>query len=101
MKHHYIENGKTLNVLTDKCTGCGMCIEVCPHNVFLLNGKKAVIQDRASCMECGACKMNCPAKAIEVESGVGCAGAIIRGLIKGTAPECGCSGEKGASSCCG
>ncbi|MBU4202773.1 MAG: 4Fe-4S binding protein, partial [Acidobacteria bacterium] len=23
----------------DKCTGCGLCLEVCPHGVFVWSGK--------------------------------------------------------------
>ena len=54
-----------------------MCTQVCPHGVFVLEGKKASVTDADLCMECGACAMNCPAGAIEVEAGVGCASAVI------------------------
>jgi hypothetical protein len=40
-------------------------------------------------MECGACAMNCPFEAIEVEEGVGCAAAIIIGFFTGKEPSCG------------
>jgi hypothetical protein len=49
-------------------------------------------------MECGACARNCPARAITVSAGVGCAAAIIKGKLSGTAPSCDC-GSGGA--CCG
>lgn len=97
----YIKNGETLLLDTDKCTGCGICFEVCPHAVFLLKDKKAVIVSRDSCMECGACKLNCPARAIEVKSGVGCAGAILKGIVTGKEATCGCSDDGKGSSCCG
>lgn len=97
----YIKNGETLNLSADKCTGCGMCLDVCPHNVFRMEGNKAVVRNRAFCMECGACKLNCPAKAIEVKSGVGCAGAILRGLVTGKEATCGCSDDGKTKSCCG
>ena len=76
-----------------------MCIEVCPHGVFELTGDKARIIDRDSCMECGACAKNCAFGAIEVKPGVGCAAAVISGMLKGTEPACGCS-EDGSSGCC-
>jgi NAD-dependent dihydropyrimidine dehydrogenase PreA subunit len=91
MKFTYMKNGETLSLNRDKCTGCGMCLEVCPHAVYRMESGKAEIAGRQYCMECGACKMNCPAGAIAVESGVGCAGAIIMGLIKNTSPDCGCA----------
>lgn len=102
MKFTYVKNGESLSLDSAKCTGCGMCVEVCPHGVFRLNGGKAGIADKASCMQCGACKLNCPAKAIEVKSGVGCAGAILRGIVTGKEATCGCSDDgKKSSSCCG
>ena len=59
------------------CIGCGMCIAVCPHGVFAENGRVARLVRCEACMECGACQVNCPADAIVVKSGVGCASAMI------------------------
>lgn len=98
MKHKYLKNVVTLKLNTEKCTGCGRCKEVCPHEVFELTEKKAVIINRDSCIECGACVNNCPFKALEVNPGVGCASAIIRGWLTGSEPNCDCTG--GSSSCC-
>ena len=67
----YLKDVTTLSLDAGKCTGCEMCIQVCPHQVFMMNGRKAHIIDKDLCMECGACSMNCPAGAIEVRSGVG------------------------------
>lgn len=78
MKHKYLKNVVTLELDRDKCTGCGMCVEVCPHEVFLVENRKAMIGERDFCMECGACASNCPSAAITVQAGVGCAAAIIR-----------------------
>jgi NAD-dependent dihydropyrimidine dehydrogenase PreA subunit len=98
MKHKYLKNIVTLKLDAEKCKGCGMCVEVCPHDVFLMKEDKAQITDKDSCMECGACANNCPFSAIEVRSGVGCAYAIILGKLTGTEPSCGCSGD--SSGCC-
>jgi len=98
MKHKYLKNVVTLKLNTEKCTGCGMCINVCPHRVFSLNNGKAEIINKDQCMECGACAKNCPFSAIEVKSGTGCAYAVINGIITGSEPSCGCSGE--SDSCC-
>lgn len=94
-RHIYLKDVVTLELQRDKCIGCGMCVNVCPHGVFDTNidmdmdGKKAVITDRDACMECGACALNCPVQAIDVRSGVGCAHAIIKGSIQGKEPYCG------------
>ena len=45
--------------------------------------------------------MNCPAKAIEVNAGVGCAAAIIYSWFTGKEPTCGCSNDGSDSVCCG
>ncbi len=86
----YLKNVVTLELSADKCIGCGMCVVVCPHRVFEMNDQKAVIVDRDACMECGACALNCSVEAIYVESGVGCAAAIIKGALTGTEPNCDC-----------
>jgi len=65
--------------------------------VFDLNEKKAQITDKDLCIECGACALNCPAKAIEVNAGVGCAAAIIMGWVTGKEPTCDFSDGSG---CC-
>ncbi len=97
MQLRYLENVASLELSVEKCNGCGMCLQVCPQAVFVLESKKAKIIDLDACMECGACAINCPEEALTVRSGVGCAQGIISGAIHGTEPSCGC-GEN--SSCC-
>jgi NAD-dependent dihydropyrimidine dehydrogenase PreA subunit len=92
MDFRYIDNGISLKLDASACTGCGVCVEVCPHDVFRVENGKAEIIRREYCMECGACARNCAFSVITVNSGVGCAGAVIRGLIRGTEPDCGCGG---------
>ncbi len=95
----YLANVSTLNYDLEKCTGCRRCVEVCPQAVFEMRDKRAAITDKDLCMECGACAKNCEFGALTVNSGVGCAAAIINSLINGGPPSCDCGG--GASSCCG
>ncbi len=73
----YLANVATLELNRGVCIGCGMCVAVCPHGVFALQGAKAEIRDLDACMECGACAVNCPVSAIGVDSGVGCASGLI------------------------
>jgi ferredoxin len=79
----YLKDVVTLWLDIDKCIGCGLCATVCPHRVFQIEEDKAVIVDKDACMECGACSGNCPVEAIRVESGVGCAALIFRGMLSG------------------
>ena len=95
----YLSNVVTLSLDEEKCTGCGMCTSVCPHAVFDLQDGKARIVDVDACMECGACAGNCPVDALSVDSGVGCAAAIIIGALRGTEPNCDCAAD--GPSCCG
>lgn len=96
----YLEN--TLKYHPDRCINCLRCTQVCPHGVFAEGEKHVELIHPSACMECGACALNCPVKAIEVQSGVGCAWAMISAAIRGKSMdsgECGCGGEVG--SCCG
>lgn len=71
MKMKYLKDVVTLRLYVDKCITCGMCMEVCPHEVFAKKGHKIYIDKKDHCIECGACAKNCPVNAIEVRSGVG------------------------------
>jgi NAD-dependent dihydropyrimidine dehydrogenase PreA subunit len=96
MLNHYLKN--TLNYDPRKCINCGMCLDVCPHAVFAPNGKAVQVVRAQACMECGACQVNCPTLAIAVESGVGCAAAMIQAALTGRKePTCGCD-EGGATT---
>jgi len=48
---------------SQKCTGCGVCVEVCPLEAISLNGGLAVV-DGETCTECGLCVSECPNDAI-------------------------------------
>ena len=78
----YLKNVVTLELNREKCAGCGVCMEVCPHQVFRLEDGKAAINNRDSCIECGACALNCFFSAVSVKVGVGCAYAVIKGKFK-------------------
>lgn len=98
MSNAYATN--TLKFDAQLCNNCGMCIEVCPHGVFAPNHRTAEMVRPEACMECGACQLNCPTGAITVESGVGCAAAMIRAALTGR-KEVTCGGDAESSCCSG
>jgi indolepyruvate ferredoxin oxidoreductase alpha subunit len=52
----------------ETCTGCGICIEVCPYDARSLNEKTRVaLVNDALCTGCGNCAQICPQHAIKVK----------------------------------
>jgi NAD-dependent dihydropyrimidine dehydrogenase PreA subunit len=53
---------------TEKCIGCGTCVDDCPMNVIVLNeeGNKAEIKYLRDCQSCFLCEVECPVSAIFV-----------------------------------
>jgi ferredoxin len=97
---NYLKNVSTLRLDPQKCTGCGVCIEVCPRAVVTIKVRKAAITDLDACIECGACQRNCAFGALSVRAGVGCAQALINALITGGEPTCDCGGTGKNPECC-
>ena len=94
----YVEN--TLKYYPERCINCKRCTQVCPQAVFAEGEARAELARPAVCMECGACALNCPTQAIEVQSGVGCAWAMIHAALRGRDMDsCSCGGPE--ASCCG
>jgi NAD-dependent dihydropyrimidine dehydrogenase PreA subunit len=77
----YEEN--TLRFDRELCTDCGMCILVCPHEVFAPRNGKVHLARPTACMECGACQLNCPFEAVTVDNGVGCASLLMWQAVTG------------------
>lgn len=96
----YLKGVATLRLEQEACIGCGMCLAVCPQEVFVMDKGKACIIEHDACMECSACMMNCPVEAIWVQGGVGCAQAVLQAML-GRSGKAGCSaGEKPGDDGC-
>lgn len=51
----------------DKCTGCRMCVKVCPAGALEVAEKKSrMVQVFPMCMSCGDCTAICPEDAISI-----------------------------------
>lgn len=46
------------------CTGCGECVDVCPHRALRISNKKVIIVNEGHCPQCGECAGVCITRAI-------------------------------------
>jgi NAD-dependent dihydropyrimidine dehydrogenase PreA subunit len=54
-------------VSANRCTKCGICVKVCPTNVFDgIVGEVPVIARQSDCQTCSMCEVYCPADALFV-----------------------------------
>lgn len=51
-----------MKIQTQKCVGCGGCVNLCPEAAISFNDDKAGI-DEALCTGCGLCMQVCAAEA--------------------------------------
>lgn len=58
----YLSNTASLEIFPERCVGCGMCIEVCPHGVFAIENKKAVILDGTNAWNAGRASTTVPSE---------------------------------------
>ncbi len=50
-------------VIEKKCSGCGVCIEICPTDTIVWKEGKAFVEE-SGCRNCRICIARCPEKAI-------------------------------------
>ncbi|NHJ41063.1 MAG: 4Fe-4S dicluster domain-containing protein [Asgard group archaeon] len=48
----------------DLCTGCEICLEICPRDCFKIDDEEKSVFDSARCHDCGHCISVCPDRAI-------------------------------------
>jgi electron transfer flavoprotein alpha subunit len=54
-----------LEVVIEKCVGCGACLKACPYDALSLEEKLAVV--KPNCTLCGACIDSCPYDALVLQ----------------------------------
>ena len=57
--------GREMQYDSEKCTGCGACVKVCPSQALVMKDGKPVL-NREVCTLCGRCENYCPAGIREV-----------------------------------
>lgn len=62
-----------VNILSEYCKSCGLCIEACPKKILAIGDKAnnkgyfaVVCTDQEKCIGCTMCGIVCPDVAIEI-----------------------------------
>ena len=56
-----------IDINTEWCKGCGICVAFCPKQVLVLNGRgKSEVARLDDCIACMMCALRCPDLAIDV-----------------------------------
>jgi 2-oxoglutarate ferredoxin oxidoreductase subunit delta len=61
-----------INIDSERCKGCGLCLAVCPKQTISISAKSnrqgyfPAETDNCECTGCGVCALICPDAAIEV-----------------------------------
>ena len=57
-------------VIIDKetCTGCGACVEICPHKILYLDEDRCKVTDETKCDKSKGCENVCPTGAIRIQN---------------------------------
>lgn len=54
---------RAVEINSDTCTGCNMCVDICPHDLLMPNPVKKqppIVLYPEECWSCGSCVEECP-----------------------------------------
>jgi heterodisulfide reductase subunit A len=67
-KEYLQAEGKISEIRKDRCSGCGLCVEICPYKALELDEKeKVAVINEVLCKGCGVCVSSCRANAIDLK----------------------------------
>ena len=67
-KESFQTEGKVSEIRKERCSGCGLCVEICPYKAIELDDmEKVAVINEALCKGCGACVSSCRANAIDLK----------------------------------
>lgn len=65
-KDFYEVEGIVSQVNEEKCTGCGICVTICPYGAMEKNAEGIAKTNIVLCKGCGTCVASCPERAIRL-----------------------------------
>ncbi len=60
------KSGIEIHINEAWCKGCVICVDVCPHDVLVMEEGIAKVKDIEKCTACNLCELECPDFAIVV-----------------------------------
>lgn len=74
-----------LMVYSNKCTGCGLCVDKCPKSAISIKADGSAAKsftNRDICVDCAACVAVCPAKAREISGKIMTVREVLDQVLK-------------------
>ncbi|MBM3709049.1 MAG: CoB--CoM heterodisulfide reductase iron-sulfur subunit A family protein [Actinobacteria bacterium] len=67
-KEYLLAESRISEIRKERCSGCGLCVEICPYKALEIDEKaKVAVVNEGLCKGCGACVSSCRASAIDLK----------------------------------